>query len=106
MMDILERIKKTCLLQYDCNTCTFATADHDCLIVGFDPRKWNIKAIRKALEEPADESKTEIIVPEKWTGKTIHEMNVNGELTRGIIGKQNGVIDCLKQIKERLDERT
>lgn len=55
----------------------------------------------KALNEIVDELKTEIVVPEKFTDAALH--SIADDADNHARKKINEIIECLEQIKERLD---
>mgnify|MGYP003341893305 CR=1 FL=1 len=95
---------------YHCSVCDMdgsfvgiKVASHYCPNCGAEMDNEHIletEAIRKALGETSDKAsdKEEIVVPKKW-GRIIHQYGTEeGEIKE----KQNEIIECLEQIKERL----
>ena len=105
-MDILDKIKAECQKHTDCEDCKLF--DGELCRTSYFPSKWDTDLFRNALNEPVeqntksrnDDSKVEIVVPEKWEETDFHWQNGK---TDGIMRKQNKIIECLQQIKEMLD---
>lgn len=98
-MELIERIKAECKsCGYNCIGCRLKDKYGRCNITRMSPDKWDIEAIRKVLGETRD--KEDIVVPEKWAdiGTGIKCTHVEG-----VAKKQNEIIGCLEQIKERLN---
>lgn len=105
-MDILDRIKEECKKHYTmCYGCAFLVDDY--CVFKLQPDEWNTEVIRKSLGEEGQIGKDvcesgQINVPKKFSGCSVRSLADDSD--NRCREKINEIIDCLNQIKERLDE--
>lgn len=49
--DLMERLKNTCVMHENCDTCPFGNGGNSCGVIYTAPEGWDIDEIRRRLEE-------------------------------------------------------
>lgn len=101
-MELMDKVVAECKRNDNCKTCRIVKGNGGCSLLWPPPDEWDIEAIRRVLEEESD--KEEIVVPKKWAEEKLEEMPFGEpyDMVHDIMKKQNKIIECLEQIKERM----